>query len=117
VIEGQIINWISSYEYKKRDAVTNEKIFKRDALFRGTAQLVEIARTILTRADDWLDALEGNTVPLRNLRRDCKFCPFQDPCQVSMSGTPVEEVLSMTHKRKSGHITPVEQELGITLET
>lgn len=115
VIDGQVTNWINSYPYKKRDEVTNDKLFKRDPLLRGTAQLVEIARTILTRADDWLDALEGSEVPLRNMRRDCRFCSFQDPCQVAMGGTPVEEALSMTHKRKSEHKHQAE-ELGITLE-
>lgn len=102
---GHIINFISTYDYKNKEKVLNEQLFKRDETTRNEHELMEIARTILTRADDWLDRLESRDRGIRNLSRDCSYCFFRTPCHEEMRGTPIEVVLEAGFKKK-GESTP-----------
>lgn len=109
---GFIINMLNTYDYKKKEEVLNSKLFKRESTHRTDTELVNIARTMLTIADEWLDLLETDDPPNRHMSKDCNMCNFADPCHLNLKGISLEAVLqSAFQKKESAAITQT-----ITLE-
>lgn len=107
---GTIINCLNSYDYKNKEKVLQEQLFKRDPLPRSDQELQSIGEDLLSLADDWLDAKAGrwrHGKPVRTQNRDnCKYCRFNDPCLTSLKGIPVEIILEQSFKKKEKKPTP-----------
>lgn len=114
-IGAYCINFLNTYDYKKREEVLNEKLFKRDIVYKGDTELRSRARNLLTLVDRVLDAYESDDEPLRHLRRDCRMCGFKDPCELSLGGINVTHSLEMSHKKKNNPIATPPEYTGIYL--
>lgn len=98
---GIMLNQINTYDYKRKNEVDNEKLFKREMMHRTSQEVHNVRQEFIRRADDILDAREATQHLPRSLRKDCgKYCKFPDPCLMGLKGMPIEVILEDTFQRK-----------------
>lgn len=96
-IFGCEFNFLNTYEYKKRDEVSPEKLFKRARTYRTDIETQIILDEFALACDDILDNRHNVR---RSLSKDCSRCQFFDPCHLSMKGMNIEELLPAGFKIK-----------------
>lgn len=107
-----IINQVNNYDYKDKNKVTDDKLFKRDVTYRTAKELDSIKLETGSMVDDLID---NHKNPRRSLKRDCKMCQFQEPCLMSLKGIPIEVVLQDTFVKRTPREIPTQSE-GIILD-
>lgn len=94
---GIEFNQLNSYQYKKRDEVTPDKLFRRERTYRTTEELDAVAVEVGRLVDD-IYANHSNV--RRSLKRDCRMCDYQEPCLMNLKGIPLEDSFAMGDWRK-----------------
>lgn len=119
-IFGIIINQLKNYDYKDKNKVRDEQIFKREQTYRTPKELDAIKFETGKMVDDLLERREHDGYPRRSLTRDCRMCSYQEPCLMGLKGIPVEFVLEDSFKKKGSRevaeatesVTEIEIDLG-----
>lgn len=101
-IFGCELNFLNTYEYRKRDQIDSSKLFKRVRTYRTE---VETANVLLEFGKACDDIIDNRSNVRRSLSKDCERCVFFDPCMLSMKGMEIEELMPAHFKQKG-------QELG-----
>lgn len=96
-IFGCELNFLNTYEYKKRDEVSPDKLFKRARTYRTEIEVDNILLEFGKACDDIIDNRENVR---RSLSKDCSRCQFFDPCHLSLKGMNIEELLPAAFKIK-----------------
>jgi len=96
-IFGCEFNFLNTYEYKKRNEVSPEKLFRRARTYRTEIEVDNILLEFGKAADDILDNRDNVR---RSLSKDCSRCQFFDPCHLSLKGMKIEELLPAGFKLK-----------------
>jgi hypothetical protein len=91
---GVFLNMLNTYDYKKKDQVVPEQLFKREQVYLNSQQKDSILHEVGRAVDEMLAIGYLPVAPRRRLRRDCRMCKFQEPCLLSLRGVPIENVLA-----------------------
>jgi hypothetical protein len=92
-IHGLVVNQLNSYAYKDMAAQPNEKLFKREFMYRSEIQLSAIWTEFLALAERVGRMMAGTEPIYRSLRKDCSMCDYNVPCHDNLSGTPIAEAV------------------------
>lgn len=92
-VHGLVINQLNSYAYKDMAAQPNDKLFKREFMFRSEVQLQNIWAEFMALAERVGRMMTGAEPIYRSLKKDCSMCDYNTACHDNMSGTPIEEAV------------------------
>lgn len=92
-VHGLAVNQLNSYPYKDMAAQPNDKLFKREWMFRSEIQLQNIWTEFTALAERVGRLMRGDETIYRSLRKDCSMCDFNVPCHDSLSGVPIQEAV------------------------
>lgn len=96
-IFGCEFNFLNTYEYKKRNEVGPDKLFKRARTYRTE---IEVDNILLEFGKACDDILNNRDKVRRSLSKDCSRCQFFDPCHLSLKGMNIEELMPASFKIK-----------------
>jgi hypothetical protein len=98
-VVGIVVNMLNNYDYKNKEAVTPDKLFKQIETYRTPVELDNFLINLGRKVDRMIDL---GPYPERSLRNECDRCQFQEPCLMEMKGLDIEDVLRVGFRQKSG---------------
>lgn len=96
---GIVVNMLNNYDYKKKEDVTPDKLFRNLETYRTPVELDNFLINVGRKVDRMIDL---GPHPERSLRQECDRCQFQEPCLMEMKGLVIEDVLRAGFRQKSG---------------
>jgi hypothetical protein len=103
---GIIINMVNTYDYKKPQEQTPDKLFRREKTYRTAHELDSVLFHVgLSVERKWEAQTNPNWTPIRSLNKDCDRCAFQEPCLFEIKGIDAAPILRAKYAKKEHHQT------------
>ena len=94
-VYGVIYNLMNTYDYK--NPAETEKYFQREKIYKTPAEIDNIVLQLGATVDE---IINHKGLYRKNMTRDCKFCPFQEPCLYDIKGIDNTHFLEMIFQKK-----------------
>jgi len=102
-IHATMINQLNTYDYKEFNAVPVEKLYKRLDTYRTPAQIENMSLEVGKVIDEIVKSLETDSYR-KSLRKDCKSCPYREPCLLELKGIDVTNYMAATFRTKESRV-------------